>query len=231
MSNSLCLLNYKIPTRTAGAAADVAAAGACVSDVDCSVVFVAGAGASAAGGGAAAASAGGAGTNLTTISLDDHITILNTKTEYSRSSIQSNLPCRSTYHCRAIRTLLRLLTQFRVVRNLLRAHWIDNHHLSLLAMRAGSTIQEHGLRARDWHVERADIRLAVLERDVTTVHTTFHRCACFVSSRLSYRVVAVRKLIHYDVAYGSDDRVWDEGVLGTADDDGDYLVLAANGVR
>lgn len=96
-------------------------------------------------------------------------------------------------------------------------------------MRSGRAVQEHSISTRDWHVERADICLAVLERDVAAVHTGIHGCACCVSSGLGYGVVAVAELELHDVADGGDDGVGDEGVLWTSDYYGDDLAGAAVG--
>jgi hypothetical protein len=96
-------------------------------------------------------------------------------------------------------------------------------------MRARGAVQEHGLRGGDGHIECADVGLAVLERNVTRVDTAVHGLAGSVGSGLSYGVVAVAELELHDVADCCDDGVWNEGVLGSADDDWNDLVLTLEG--
>lgn len=97
-------------------------------------------------------------------------------------------------------------------------------------MRARRTIQIHGLRTRHWHVKRAYISLSVFEGDVAAVHAAIHGRARFVGSRLSDCVVAVGELELHNVADCRSDGVGDEGVLGPANDDGDDLAGATEGI-
>jgi hypothetical protein len=187
------------------------------------------AGASAAGGagGAAVGSSGGAGTNL---HKNIRQTVLPKKLQANlRSNIQPNLARRSTHNIRPIRALRGRLTLLRVVRYLLRVRRIHYHDLAFLTMRARGTVQEHGLRASHWHIERANISLAVLEGNVAGVHAAIHRFARAVGSRLRNSVVAIGELELDDVADSRVDGVGDEGVLWATDDDGDDLVLATVG--
>lgn len=105
---------------------------------------------------------------------------------------------------------------------------VDDHNLTLLTMRSSGAVQEHGIGACDGHVERADISLAVLERDMTAVHTRSHGRAGLIDSRLCDCVIAVAELELDDVTDCGDDGVGDESILGTTDDHRDDLVLAAN---
>lgn len=57
---------------------------------------------------------------------------------------------------------------------------IDDHDLAQLAVGTRCTVQEHRLRACDRHVKGSHLGLAVLERDVSAVHTSVHRRAGLV---------------------------------------------------
>jgi hypothetical protein len=92
-------------------------------------------------------------------------------------------------------------------------------------MRARGAVQEHGLRGGDGHVERADVCLAILEGDVARVDAAVHGLAGSVGGGLSDGVVTVAELELDNIADCCDDRVGDEGELGSADDDWDDLVL------
>lgn len=94
-------------------------------------------------------------------------------------------------------------------------------------MRARRAVQKHGLRVGNHHVERADFGLVVLERNVAAVHAAGHGHACLVRGGLRDGVVAVAELELDHVANRGSERVGDEGVLGSADDDGNHLVLTA----
>jgi hypothetical protein len=218
---------------SAGAASEVedeavaSAGGASATEDTAGGASSAGGASAGGGGGAPASSSGGAGTKLKK-KLAQFLG--DTKAKNSRSSIQPNLPRRTTHNIRSIRTTLRLLTQFRIISYQLRTRRIHNHHLSLLAMRPRRTVQIHWLRARDGHVEGSNIGLSVLERDVARVYAFVHGSAGCVRRGLSDGVVAVGELELHDVAYGCGDGIRDEGVLGTTDYDWDYLVGAAEGV-
>ena len=97
-------------------------------------------------------------------------------------------------------------------------------------MRAGCTVQKHGLCAGGGPVEGPDVRLAVLERNVSAVHAAVHGRTCLVGGGLGDGVVAVGELELHDVAYSGSDGVWDEGVLGSTDDHGDDLAGATEGI-
>lgn len=150
--------------------------------------------------------------------------------DHLRSSRQRQFTRRPTHHIRTVNTRITLLAQLRIRRQLLCIRGVDHHDLSELTMWARRTVQIHWLCARNWHVKCADLCLAVLERDVSAVHTAVHGRTGFVSRRLCDGVVAVRELELYNVADGSSDGVRDEGVLGTADDDRDDLTGTAEGV-
>lgn len=147
-----------------------------------------------------------------------------------RSSIQSKFARSSADDVGSISARFALLAQLDIVGQLLRTGRVDHHNLTLLAMGSGSTVQEHGVRARNGHVESSDICLAVLEGDVTAVNTAFHRSACCVGGRLRDGVVAVGELELDNVADCCGDGVGDESILGTADDYGDDLAGAAKWV-
>jgi hypothetical protein len=147
-----------------------------------------------------------------------------------RSSSQPNLPRRPAHNRLPIHTRLALLTQFRITRDLLRIFGIHDHDLSKLTMRACRTVEEHGLRGRDGHVEGSNIGLAVCKRDVAGMNATVHGRAGGVGRGLRDGVVAVAELELNDVADCGGHGVGDEGVLWAADDDGDDLGLALVGV-
>lgn len=92
-------------------------------------------------------------------------------------------------------------------------------------MRPCSTVQKHGLQAIDWHVERADDSLPVLEGDVPAVYggriRRLQRLAGRGLGALRHSMVPVAELELDHVADGGRDEVRDEGVLRTADDHGD----------
>lgn len=187
-------------------------------------------GAAAAGGGAAAASSGGAGVNLDYVLVHRRTKKVRYSMEMNlRSSSQPNLASRTTNHIRAIHTLCALLTQLRIVCNLLCVRCIDDHDLTQLAMRTSRAVQEHGLSRGNRHVESANVRLAILEGNVSAVNAAVHGPARCVCSRLSYCVVAIGELELHNVADGCDDGVGHKGVLRATDDDGDDLVLATMG--
>jgi len=147
-----------------------------------------------------------------------------------RSSIQSKFARSSADDVGSISAGFALLAQLDIVGQLLRTGRVYHHNLTLLAMGSGSTVQEHGVRARNGHVESSDICLAVLEGDVTAVDTAFHGSACCVGGRLRDSVVAVGELELDNVADCCGDGVGDEGVLGSTDDYGDNLAGAAKWV-
>jgi hypothetical protein len=95
-------------------------------------------------------------------------------------------------------------------------------------MRPRRTKDEHGLRARNRHIECAHIRLPVLERDVAAVHAARERGARRFERALRGGVVAVAELELHHVANGGRHRIGREGILGAANDDGDELVLAGD---
>jgi hypothetical protein len=147
-----------------------------------------------------------------------------------RSSSQPNLPRRPAHNRLPIHTRLTLLTQFRITCDLLRIFGIHDHDLSKLTMRACRTVEEHGLRGRDGHVEGSNIGLAVCERDVAGMNAAVHGRAGGVGRGLRDGVVAVAELELNDVADRGGHGVGDEGVLWAADNDGDDLGLALVGV-
>jgi hypothetical protein len=151
------------------------------------------------------------------------------KSDHLRSSRQPNLPRCTPHHTRPIYTLLRRLRQLGIIRNLLRVRRIHNHDLALLAMRARRTVKEHGLRARDGHIEGADVSLAVLEWNVAAVDAAVHGFAGCVNGGLRDSVVAIGELELDYVADGGNNGVGDKGVLRAADDYGDDLILALEG--
>jgi hypothetical protein len=94
-------------------------------------------------------------------------------------------------------------------------------------MRACRTVQEHWFCACDRHIERTDVRLPILERNVATMYAILHGCTGCVGGRLRHRVVAVRELKLQDVADGSNDRVRHESILRATNNDWNYLIGAA----
>lgn len=98
-------------------------------------------------------------------------------------------------------------------------------------MRTRCAVEEHGLGACDGHVEGAHFRLAVLERNMSTVHTGVHGRTGLVNGRLRDGVVSVAELELHDVAYSCDYRVRDEDILGATNDYRNDLVLTAVHVR
>lgn len=104
---------------------------------------------------------------------------------------------------------------------------VDDHDLSFLTVRAGRAVQEHRVSAGNGHVERSDICLAVLERDVSAVHAGVHGRACLVRCRLGHGVVSVAKLELNNVTNCGHDGVGHEGILGSTNDYRDDLTLAA----
>lgn len=95
-------------------------------------------------------------------------------------------------------------------------------------MRTSRAVQKHRISARHGHVESAYIRLPIDKRYVPAMDTAFHRRACGIGSGLGDSMVAIAKLKLHNVADGSDNGIWDECVLWSADYDGDYLVGAAD---
>lgn len=80
---------------------------------------------------------------------------------------------------------------------------IDNHDLPLLTMRPRRAENEHRFRIRNNHVERADVRLPVLEGNVSRVDAAVKGRARVVSRALRGGVVAVAELELDDVADSS----------------------------
>lgn len=103
---------------------------------------------------------------------------------------------------------------------------VDDHDLSFLAVRAGCAVQEHRVSTSDGHVERSDICLAILEGDVSAVHTGVHRRACLVRCRLGYSVISVAELELDNVTDCGHEGVRYKGVLGSTNDYRDDLALA-----
>lgn len=97
-------------------------------------------------------------------------------------------------------------------------------------MRTSGTVQVHGLCTRYRHIERAHIGLSVFEGNVSAMYSIGHGCTRFVGRRLGDSVVAIGELELYYVADGRGDGVRDKGILWAADDDGDDLTGAAEGV-
>lgn len=95
-------------------------------------------------------------------------------------------------------------------------------------MRSGGAVQKHRFGAGDRHVEGADISLAILERNVSAVHTRSHGRAGLIDSRLCDSVVAIAELKLNDVTDCGDDGVRYESILRTANDNRNDLVLTAN---
>lgn len=94
-------------------------------------------------------------------------------------------------------------------------------------MRTCGAVQEHGISARDRHVERANLCLPILEGNVPAVHAGIHGRACGIGSGLGDGVVAIAKLELHNVTHCGDNRVWDESVLRATNNYGDDLVGAA----
>lgn len=104
---------------------------------------------------------------------------------------------------------------------------VDDHDLSFLAVRASCAVQEHRVSAGDGHVERSDLCLAILEGDVSAVHTGVHGRARLVRCRLGDSVVSVAELELDNVTDCGHDGVRYKGILGSANDYRDDLALAA----
>ena len=143
-----------------------------------------------------------------------------------RSISKLNATRRPARNRRPIHRLLRPLRGLHKVQHLLGTSRVDNHDLPLLAMRAGRAEHEDGVGARDHHAEGAHVGLAVLERDVPAVDAAVQRRAGGFQRALGGGVVAVAELELHDVADGRGDGVGVEGVLRTADDNGDHLGLS-----
>lgn len=93
-------------------------------------------------------------------------------------------------------------------------------------MWASGAVQEHRISAGHGHVECAHVRLPIDKGDMATVNSAVHGSACRVGGGLSYSVVAIAELKLYNIANCCDNRVWNECILWSSDDDGDYLVGA-----
>jgi hypothetical protein len=95
-------------------------------------------------------------------------------------------------------------------------------------MRTGGAEDEHGVGARHGHVESANIRLAVFEWDVATVHAAFERRARCFCSALCCGMVAVAELKLDNIADCCDYRIGCKGILWAADHNRDDLVSSGN---
>jgi hypothetical protein len=146
-----------------------------------------------------------------------------------RSSGETNFTCSSTHDIGSVYTLRALLGQLGIVGNLLCVDGVDDHDLAELAMRACSAVKEHGLRAGDWHVERAHIGLSIFKGNVAAVDTSVHGFTCCVGGGLRDGVVAVAELELHNVAHGGHNGVGHKRVLRATDDYRDDLVLATVG--
>jgi hypothetical protein len=108
---------------------------------------------------------------------------------------------------------------------------VDNHDLALLTMGPSSTVEEHRIRTCHHHCECADIDLAILVWYMAAVNCCRVGClqgfASTIFGTLSYSMVAGTKLKLNDVANCGSNRVGNECVLGTTDNDRNKSVLSA----
>lgn len=150
------------------------------------------AGGASAGGGPPAPSSGGAGTKLYKKQISSCSEKIIRRILFNlRSSVQSQLAWRSTHNIRTINTGTALLALLRILSQLCRIRRVNHHNLAQLAMWAGRTVQEHGLSARNGHIESPNFGLAIFKGDVAAVHASIHGSACGVSGGLSDSMVAI----------------------------------------
>lgn len=71
-------------------------------------------------------------------------------------------------------------------------------------MRTCRTVQEHWISACDWHVERANVCLSILEGNMSAVDSPLHRGACCVGSGLRDSMVTIAELELNHIANCSD---------------------------
>lgn len=105
---------------------------------------------------------------------------------------------------------------------------VDGHHLTDLTMWSGSTVQIYGLRVVERNIECSNGCLSSLERNMTTVNDarlcSLKWLAWRVFGALSDGMVSRTKLELDHVSRCCSNHVRNEGILSTANDDGDDSV-------
>lgn len=108
---------------------------------------------------------------------------------------------------------------------------VDGHHLTDLTVRSGSTVQIDRLCVVERNIKRPNSCLSSLERNMTTVDNSrlcsLEWLAWGVFRALGHSMISITELELDHISGCCSNHVRNEGILSTADDNGDDSVDSA----